>query len=155
MALQSITGIRANPLLATAADASRSIRPGMPLGATCKLKGPFAYHFLDKLITCVLPRMNDWEGINPVGNGKACINFTLPAKAVGLFPDIEPHFDSFPRLNDLDIMLETTGSNDMEAILLLSGFQMPFLKRKIEVETTESSDKPFDPWAQFRYNKHN
>ncbi|TPX31660.1 hypothetical protein SmJEL517_g05033 [Synchytrium microbalum] len=150
MTLQAITGVRAEPLFATQADVSKQIRSGMALGAYCTLSGPPAFAFLDKLITCVLPRMNDWEGINPVGNGKGGITFKLSGQAVGLFPDIEPHFDSFPRLNDLDVLMETSGRTDDEAVLLLSGYQMPFLAVKEEVVKSAETGGAFDPWAQFR-----
>jgi ribosomal protein L5 len=104
MSLQSISGIRASPLFATRGDASKKIRAGMPLGASVSLKGEEMYNFLDKMIQCVLPRIREWSGVNPIGNGKGSISFTLPASAVGTFPDIEPHFDSFPRLFEIEVV---------------------------------------------------
>jgi large subunit ribosomal protein L5 len=77
----------------------------MPLGATVSLGGQEMYNFLDKMIQCVLPRIREWPGVNPIGDDKGSISFMLPASAVGTFPDIEPHFDSFPRLFDIEVLL--------------------------------------------------
>jgi ribosomal protein L5 len=104
MSLQSISGIRATPLFATRGDASKKIRAGMPLGANVTLNGQEMFNFFDKMIQCVLPRIREWSGVNPIGDGQGAISFKLPASAVGTFPDIEPHFDSFPRLFDVEVL---------------------------------------------------
>jgi hypothetical protein len=109
------------------------------------------YDFVDKMTQCVLPRLREWQGFNGVGNDKGSLAFQLPKTAVGYFPDIEPHFDSYPKFFDLDIMMHTTGQSDWEAALCLSGFQIPFLpKRVIQEEVVEESK---DPWAKFRKPK--
>ena len=63
MSLSSVTGKRAEPLFAQEGDASKKIREGMPLGARVELTGRRMYEFLDKVITTVLPRIREWEGI--------------------------------------------------------------------------------------------
>ncbi|KAJ3186273.1 hypothetical protein HDU85_007713 [Gaertneriomyces sp. JEL0708] len=151
MSLQSITGVRAHPVFATVGDAAKKIREGMPLGASVTLTGPQMYLFLDKLTQCVLPRLREYSGINPVGDDDGSITIPLPSTAIGYFPDIEPHFDMYPRLFDTDVIITTTGKSDFEASLLLSGFQMPFLEeRVVQVEEEESVN---DPWAKFRKPK--
>ena len=95
-----------------------------------------SYHFLDKLVQCVFPRIREWvsflgshyssstsfplhfslssdntsitplqEGLEPVVETSKSgehteLSFILPSQSLGTFPDIEPHFDSFPRLFD-------------------------------------------------------
>jgi len=144
MSLQSISGVRPDPVLATKGDASRKIRAGMAIGARVELKDQDAFHFLDKTIQCVLPRIREWEGVNPEGDNQGAISFKLPASSIGTFPDIEAHFDSFPRLFDVTVTINTTGQDDWESVLLLSGFQLPFLKEKKVVEQSVFvSDDPF------------
>ncbi|KAJ3268712.1 hypothetical protein HDV01_002343 [Terramyces sp. JEL0728] len=151
MSLQSITGKRPDPLFAETGDHSKKIRKGMPLGATVEIKGEQMYSFLDKLVQCVLPRIREYEGVNPIGNDKGSLTITLPASAIGTFPDIEPHFDSFPRLFETDVTFITSGRNDYETCLLLSGFQIPFLpEKKIVEERKVVSD---DPWAAIKSAK--
>ncbi|KAJ3043407.1 hypothetical protein HDV00_005105 [Rhizophlyctis rosea] len=150
MSLQSITGVRADPLFATESIAQKRIREGMPMGARVEITGPKMFEFLDKLAQCVLPRIREWEGVNPVGDGRGSISFTLPDTAMGYFPDIEPHFDSFPRLFDTEVIIKTTGRDDWETALCLSGFQIPFLEeRVVDVEEVQEGD-PNDPWAALR-----
>ncbi|KAJ3319738.1 hypothetical protein HDV06_005938 [Boothiomyces sp. JEL0866] len=151
MSLQSITGKRPVPLFAETGDHSKKIRKGMPLGATVEIKGEQMYSFLDKLVQCVLPRIREYEGVNPIGDGKGSLTIKLPASAVGTFPDIEPHFDSFPRLFETDVTFITSGRDDYETCLLLSGFQIPFLpEKKIIEERKVVSD---DPWAAIKNAK--
>ncbi|KAJ3061338.1 hypothetical protein HK102_009151, partial [Quaeritorhiza haematococci] len=148
MSLTAISGIRADPLFADRGDAARKIREGMPLGARVELTGRHMYDFLDKMIQCVLPRLREWDGVNPLGDGRGVITFKLPAAAVGYFPDIEPHFDMYPMLLDMEVVMETTGQSDQEAVWLLSGFQVPFLER-VEREVVKKKEDD-DPWAKFR-----
>ena len=151
MSLQSISGIRPSPVFATRGDSTKKIRAGMPLGAKVSLVGHDMYYFLDKLVQCVLPRIREWQGINPVGDNQGSISLMLPASVVGTFPDIEPHFDMFPRLFDVKIDFKTTGQNDHETCQLLSGFQIPFLSEKL-VDAVEEK-KSNDPWELIKQAK--
>ncbi|KAJ3011472.1 hypothetical protein HKX48_006829 [Thoreauomyces humboldtii] len=152
MSLQSISGIRAEPLFATEGDASKKIREGMPLGARVELTGVKMYEFLDKLTQCVLPRLREWEGLNPVGDTKGGITLTLPETAIGYFPDVEPHFEMYPRLFETDVVIQTTAKSDWETVLCLSGFQIPFLPERVIAKVVEEVDVN-DPWAKFRKPK--
>ncbi|KAJ1566368.1 hypothetical protein HK405_010102, partial [Cladochytrium tenue] len=135
MSLQAMTGVPATPLFAEKADAARKLRAGMPLGAKAELTGARAYEFLDKLAQVVLPRLREWNGVRlelprqrplrPHILG-GTLRFTIPAAGVGAFPDIEPHFDMYPRLNPVEVSVYTTAGSRRAAALLLSGFQVPF-----------------------------
>ncbi|KAI8826169.1 ribosomal protein L5 domain-containing protein [Fimicolochytrium jonesii] len=152
MSLQAISGVRAEPIFATAGDAAKKIRAGMPLGAQVELRGVRMYEFLDKLTQTVLPRLREWNGINPVGDDNGSITLRLPGPAVGYFPDIEPHFDMYPKLFDTDIVVQTTGKSDWETVMCLSGFQIPFLEERVVAKEKEEADSN-DPWAKFRKPK--
>jgi ribosomal protein L5 len=129
MALQSITGRRPDPLFAEKGDASRKIRAGMPMGAKVVLKGRDMYLFLDKMTQCVLPRLPDWHGINPAApDGK--IEFELSSSALGYFPDIEPHFEMFPRLFDTNVIFHANTKSEREIALVLSALQIPIKAQK-------------------------
>jgi ribosomal L5P family C-terminus len=102
------------------------------------------YLFLDKMVQVVLPRIPDWPGINPVGNNGS-LTFTLPPQAVGYFPDIEPHFDMFPRLVETSVTFVTNANTDSECALLLSGLQVPIMDEKVVKAEKEKVED--DPWA--------
>ncbi|KAJ1564058.1 hypothetical protein HK096_009799 [Nowakowskiella sp. JEL0078] len=144
-------GVRADPVFAERGDASKKIREGMPLGAQVKLTHSRMYAFLDKLVHCVLPKIPEWDGFNPVGNGKGAVSFVIPYNAVGQFPDIENYFEMFPRLFDITVEVQTTATRDKDAITLLSAFQVPFLP-ELEKEEVDADDE-IDPWAKFKKGK--
>ncbi|KAH6561330.1 hypothetical protein BASA62_009886 [Batrachochytrium salamandrivorans] len=124
MCLQSITGVQAYPLFAETGDSSKRIRAGMPLGARVEITGTQMFGFLDKLTQCVLPRMREFEGINPVGDNSGMMKLTLPDTALGYFPDIEPHFDMYPQMFETDVMMYTTGKcdwGDLAALVWAAG----------------------------------
>jgi large subunit ribosomal protein L5 len=160
MILNSITGIHAVPVFAQVGDASKGIREGMPIGAMVELSGMISnynetgasmFEFLDKLAMTVLPRIRDWEGFEGVGDDNGGLALRIPQNAVGYFPDIEPHFDSYPLFFDIDVLIHTTGKSDWETALCISGFQIPFkLKRIIKAEEEKEDN---DPWAKFRKPK--
>ncbi|KAH9246642.1 hypothetical protein BASA81_015803 [Batrachochytrium salamandrivorans] len=152
MCLQSITGVQAYPLFAETGDSSKRIRAGMPLGARVEITGTQMFGFLDKLTQCVLPRMREFEGINPVGDNSGMMKLTLPDTALGYFPDIEPHFDMYPQMFETDVMMYTTGKCDWETSLLLSGLQVPFLNEKV-VAVEDTGPVVDDPWAMIKAAK--
>lgn len=144
------------------------------------------YEFTDKLVTCVLPRLREWPGMKclldstlasqeessrgTVSNSNShvsakrahasglgnSITLTLPAAAVGYFPDIEPHFDMYPRLFDTEITFYTSAETERDVMLLLSGFGIPFVEQRAGGGDDEddggegegSSDA--DPWAKYK-----
>ena len=75
--------------------------------------------------------------------------FTIPASSVGFFPDIEPHFDMYPRLFDMDILIQTTAKNPQETMLLLNGFGIPFAT-KAECKTVNGQKIVINPFAKFK-----
>lgn len=156
MCLQSISGAAAQPYFAENSDHARNLKAGQVAGSTVRLEsGDRMWSFLDRFVNCVLPRVREWEGFNSLqawkGDGK--IVLSIDAQSVGYFPEIEPFFDSYPALYDLEIIMETSAATRGEAVSLLSGFQIPFLSREKEIETLEAEKKKEeerDPFAKFK-----
>ena len=160
--------MKAEPLFAEFGDASKGIREGMPMGAVVTLTGnvvkpnspilhfantqhyigPRMFDFMDKLTSCVLPRMREWAGVEAIGDDSGALALVLPKSAVGYFPDIEPHFDAFPKLFDIDVLIHTTAKSDWETAMCLSAFQVPFKEKRV-VEVVKAKESS-DPWARFR-----
>ncbi|KAJ3289947.1 hypothetical protein HDU79_003658 [Rhizoclosmatium sp. JEL0117] len=160
LSLEAISGTRAEPLYATIKDATKVIRVGMPLGAQVTLHPPQAHEFLDKCTQTLLPRLREWPGISPLcskrGKSTGIIGFKIPVGSVGAFPDIEPHFDLYPQLFEINVEIHTTAGTDKGAVALLSGFQMPFRTREevvAELKAGEEARKAGiveDPYAKFK-----
>ena len=103
--------------------ASYKLRAGMPVGTFVTIRGNRMYEFLDKLFSIALPRVRDFQGLNPNsfdGTG----NFTMGIREQLVFPEID--YDDVDRVRGMDITIVTTAKNDMHALALLRGLGCPF-----------------------------
>ncbi|KAF9085937.1 hypothetical protein BGX23_009254 [Mortierella sp. AD031] len=127
MAIQSITGEMPEIINSKKGVHPWKLRAGNPIGCKVTLKGDKMYQFLDKLVEVVLPRMKEWPGLpESAGDATGNIGMGFPPSAMSLFPEIENNFDMFPRMTGFDVTFTTTANTNLEARLLLSGFNMPF-----------------------------
>jgi large subunit ribosomal protein L5 len=103
--------------------ASYKLRTGMPIGAFVTLRGNRMYEFLDRLFSLALPRVRDFQGLNPNsldGTG----NFTFGIREQLVFPEID--YDEIDRVRGMDITIVTSAKNDMHALALLRELGCPF-----------------------------
>ncbi|KAG6885777.1 hypothetical protein C0993_009882 [Termitomyces sp. T159_Od127] len=117
------------------------IRPGVPVGAKVDLKGPAMYDFLASLVEFVLPRIRDFGGVvlppesaspNSPSAVSGVVSFGLPPAAMALFPQIEVNQDAYPKLYGMHLHFVTNATGlgaQNRARALLSGFQIPFLRK--------------------------
>jgi large subunit ribosomal protein L5 len=99
------------------------IRAGMKIGTMVTLRGHVMWHFLDKLVTVVLPRVRDFQGIS-VKNFDGRGNYNLGLKDQLVFPEIV--FDEIQFLKGMQITMVTTAMNNVEAAHMLHQLGMPF-----------------------------
>ena len=118
-----ITGQKPIVTRAKKAVASFQIRENMPVGVCVTLRGEAMYAFLDRLIHLALPRIRDFQGLNPKSfDGRG--NFHLGLKEQLMFPEI--NYDKIDRLRGMDICIVTTCNHNNEALELLTALGMPF-----------------------------
>ncbi|MFN8139039.1 MAG: 50S ribosomal protein L5 [Fimbriimonadales bacterium] len=102
------------------------LREGSSIGCKVTLRGERAYHFLDKLITVVLPRLRDFQGLNPKSfDGRG--NYAMGLKEQLVFPEI--NYDTFDRIRGMDIVICTTAKNDEQARAFLKKMGMPLREK--------------------------
>jgi len=78
------------------------------------------------LITSALPRVRDFNGINPDGfDGRG--NYNLGITEQIIFPEI--NIDKVNRISGLDISFVTSADTDQEAKSLLTELGLPFKKK--------------------------
>jgi large subunit ribosomal protein L5 len=107
------------------AIAAFKLRIGLPIGIMVTLRGQRMYNFFDKLVSIVLPRIRDFQGLSPDSfDGQG--NYTLGMKEQVVFPEIE--YDKVEKLRGLEIVIVTTATNDEEGRELLRSLGMPFQK---------------------------
>lgn len=99
------------------------IREEMPVGVSVTLRGDRMYGFLDRLIHLALPRVRDFQGINPKSFDKNG-NYSLGLEEQLMFPEIE--YDKIDQIRGMDISIVTSAKNQEEGLALLKEFGLPF-----------------------------
>lgn len=108
------------------AIAGFKVREGMAVGISVTLRGERMYAFLDRLINLALPRIRDFQGINPRSfDGQG--NYSLGLEEQLMFPEI--NYDSIDQIQGMDISIVTNSKSNDEGKALLMALGMPF-KRK-------------------------
>jgi large subunit ribosomal protein L5 len=105
------------------AIAGFKIREEMPVGVVVTLRGDRMYGFLDRLINLALPRVRDFQGINPKSFDKNG-NYSLGLEEQLMFPEIE--YDKIDQVRGMDISIVTTAQKQEEGLALLKEFGLPF-----------------------------
>jgi large subunit ribosomal protein L5 len=105
--------------------ANFKLREGMPVGLKVTLRGNNMYNFLDKLISVVLPRLRDFQGVpQDAFDGRG--NYALGLNEHSVFPEID--FSKIDKIRGLEVCIVTTAKTDAESRTLLEGIGMPFAK---------------------------
>ena len=103
-------------------------RKGMAAGVKVTLRKNKMYEFVDRLVNIALPRIKDFQGLNPNGFDHDG-NFTFGIKEHIIFPEI--NFDKVDRIRGMDITLCTSGSSKKISFALLKALNFPFYKINI------------------------
>ena len=123
--LTTITGQKAVITKAKKSVANFKLREGMPIGAKVTLRGNKMWEFLDRLFNVALPRVRDFQGINPNSfDGRG--NYALGIKEQLIFPEIE--YDKIDKIRGMDVVICTTAQTDEEARALLEQVGAPFAR---------------------------
>lgn len=105
--------------------ASFKLRAGVPIGLMVTLRDKRMYEFVDKLVSVVLPRIRDFQGVSrDAFDGQG--NYTLGMKEQTVFPEIE--YDKVDKTRGLEITVVTTAKTDEDGRRLLEVMGMPFKK---------------------------
>jgi len=121
--LAAISGQHPVTTRAKRSIAAFKLRAGMPIGLKVTLRGERMYHFLDKLMNVVLPRIREFKGVSPDsfdGYG----NYTLGLKEQTVFPEID--YDKIDKMRGLEVSIITKARTDEEGRHLLELLGMPF-----------------------------
>lgn len=121
----AITGQKPVITRAKRSIANFRLREGNPIGVAATLRGPRMWEFLDRLISAALPRIRDFQGLNPNAfDGRG--NYSLGIREQLIFPEIE--YDKVDKVHGMQVTIVTTAKNDEEGRRLLELMGMPFRK---------------------------
>jgi len=97
----------------------------MPIGLKVTLRGERMYHFFDKLVNAVLPRIREFQGVSTNSfDGRG--NYTLGLKEQLIFPEVD--YDKIDKVRGLEVSIITTAKTDEEGKHLLELLGMPFTR---------------------------
>jgi large subunit ribosomal protein L5 len=99
------------------------IREEQALGVTVTLRGDKMYAFLERFINLVLPRMRDFQGLNPNSFDRHG-NYNMGLREQLIFPEID--YNSVEQLRGFNITIVTTAKTKQEGFALLKAFGFPF-----------------------------
>lgn len=135
MILQEITGQRIVNHKSRHDVQAFKLRAGVPIAHTVDLKGEAMYHFLDKLVNVVMPRIKDYRGVRATtGDNSGNLTFGFEPEVIGTFPEIENNYDAYPpkMIPGMHVTVHTTARADKDARLLLQAFGVPFYGRIVD-----------------------
>ena len=121
--LAAITGQKPVATRAKKAIANFRLRAGARIGAQVTLRGRIMYEFLDRLFNVAIPRVRDFQGVNPNAfDGRG--NFALGLKEQLIFPEVV--YDKVDKIRGMDVIIVTSAETDAEARSLLKSMGLPF-----------------------------
>lgn len=123
--VSAITGQKAMITRAKHSIANFRLREGNPIGVMTTLRGDRMYEFLDRLVSAALPRIRDFQGLNPNAfDGRG--NYSLGVREQLIFPEIE--YDRVDKVRGMQVTIVTTAKTDEEGRKLLELMGLPFRK---------------------------
>jgi large subunit ribosomal protein L5 len=123
--LVAISGQRPVTTRAKKSISAFRLRAGMTIGLKVTLRRQRMYHFFDKLVNIVLPRIREFQGVpRNAFDGRG--NYTLGLKEQIFFPEIE--YDKVDKVRGMEISIITTAKTDEEGRDLLALMGMPFAR---------------------------
>ena len=102
------------------------LRTGMAIGLRVTLRGERMYEFFDRLVSAVLPRLRDFQGV-PRNAFDGHGNYTLGVKEQIIFPEID--YDKVDKVRGLQVCIVTTARTNEEARRFLELMGMPFSRQ--------------------------
>jgi large subunit ribosomal protein L5 len=101
------------------------LREGNAIGVSTTLRGARMWEFLDRLISAALPRVRDFQGLNPNAfDGRG--NYSVGVREQIIFPEID--YDQVDKIRGMQVTIVTTARTDEEGRRLLELMGMPFRK---------------------------
>ena len=102
---------------------------GMPIAVRVTLRGIRMYEFFDRFVSLSVPRMRDFQGIDPrFFDGRGNLNIGL--KEHHIFPEV--NMEKSPKARGMNITFVTTAGDDKKGKALLEYMGMPFKKPEVK-----------------------
>lgn len=123
--MSKITGQMVSERKSKSAIAAFNLRENEIVGLKVTLRGDRMYDFFQKLVTIVLPRLKDFQGVSRATFDKNG-NYSLGLSEQIVFPEVE--YDKIGKIQGLQITISTSANDSVSAEKLLEVLGMPFTK---------------------------
>lgn len=130
--LAAIAGQKPEVRRAKKSISNFKLREGMPIGVRVTLRGARMYEFLDRLVNIVIPRVRDFQGLDPRKGFDGQGNYNLGLVDQYVFTEISAEKSPTPR--GMNITFVMTGEEDAHAREFLERMGMPFKKTQPKIE---------------------
>lgn len=124
--LASVTGQKPQVRRAKKSISNFKLREGMPIGVRVTLRSSRMYEFLDRLVNAVIPRLRDFQGLDPRKGFDGHGNYNLGLTEQYVFPEIQ--FEKSAVSRGMNVTIVTNAGEDGVARDLLERLGMPFKK---------------------------
>lgn len=121
--IRKITGQQPVRTKAKKSISNFKLREGQVIGVKATLRGKRMDDFLYKLVHVTFPRVRDFRGL-PESIVDKTGNASIGFKEHIAFPEISS--DEIERLHGLEVVIDTTATNQAEGIALLKALGFPF-----------------------------
>ncbi|HRY29524.1 MAG TPA: 50S ribosomal protein L5 [Elusimicrobiota bacterium] len=119
-----ITGQKPEVRRAKKSISNFKLRQGMPIGVRVTLRGARMWEFFDRLVNIAMPRLRDFQGLNPHKGFDGRGNYNLGLNEQYVFPEI--NLDKSDKARGMNITVVTSADKDASARELLTLLGMPF-----------------------------
>lgn len=126
LALELITGQKAELIKAKKSIATFNLRKNTYMGCKVTLRNKNAYSFIEKLNKIIFPRIQEFKGLSKNSFNKEN-SYSFSIKNLIVFPEIEYQHELFNQIIGVDISIHMSSNNRDKNLLLLSGLQIPFI----------------------------
>ena len=123
--LGKITGQTPLETKSRSSIAAFNLREGEIVGLKTTLRGTRMYDFLEKLISIVLPRLKDFQGISTKAFDQKG-NYTIGFPEQIVFPEVD--YDKIGRIQGLEVTISTSAKDSKTSLMFLKVLGMPFTK---------------------------
>lgn len=122
--LSAIAGQKAEVRRSKKSISNFKLREGMPIGLRVTLRGARMWEFLDRLVNVAMPRIRDFQGLDPRRGFDGRGNFNLGLTEQYVFPEVS--LDKSDKARGMNITIVTDAERDDTARELLILLGMPF-----------------------------
>lgn len=114
--IMTITGQKPHLILSRKSISNFKLRENMPVMLRTTLRGKKAYDLIERIVTLVLPRVRDFQGIsNKKFDGRG--NYSLGFSSQAVFAEISPEEVTTPVGVQVTIVTSTTVDAEAKALL--------------------------------------